>query len=360
VANRADCNTTAPDLDGCDTATNTTTNCGGCGVACDTITSAGVSCNGATCQYSGCAAGYADCNTTPPNANGCETIITNNAANCGGCGQACDTTNSTGATCSNSQCHYTGCSSGFSDCASAAPDLNGCETSLSSTASCSGCGLACDAINSVGASCNGTTCSYASCAPGYKNCNKTAPDTNGCETRVNTTTNCGDCGVTCGTLNAGTIGCSGAACTYTCNAGYSNCNTTGSNTTGCECHSTGCCVSGSPSSTGAPGATCETVHNNGPSSVGLGQSWDDCVAPSTFNTTQALAACIAKFGAAGGCMGGWTCGSGASKVGQPMVCNSSPTCSTCWAYGTQGGTYPATAGTVTDCACPGNYIGTWN
>ena len=94
------------DLDGCETPTNTTTNCGGCGVACDTVTSAGVSCNGTTCQYSGCAGGYADCDTTPPNANGCETIFTNNPLYCGGCGHACDTTNSTGATCSNSQCHY--------------------------------------------------------------------------------------------------------------------------------------------------------------------------------------------------------------------------------------------------------------
>jgi hypothetical protein len=52
---------------------------------------------------------------------------------------------------------------------------------LDTTANCSACGAACDTKHSTGATCNGTTCQYAGCSPGYSNCDKTAPDTNGCE-----------------------------------------------------------------------------------------------------------------------------------------------------------------------------------
>jgi hypothetical protein len=200
----------------------------------------------------------------------------------------------------------------------------------------------------VGASCNGTTCQYAGCSPGYADCTRAAPDTNGCETHTNTTSNCGGCNIACGTLNVMNGGCNGSACTYTCNAGYANCNTAGSNTGGCECHTSGCCGTG-----------CQDVHTNGPGSIGLGQTWDDCVAVGTINVTQATAACFAKFGSAGACQSGWTCGSGATKVSQTVVCDGN--CTTCWAYAAQGGTYPNTAGTVTACTCPsGLALGTWD
>jgi hypothetical protein len=229
---------------------------------------------------------------------------------------------------------------------------------LNTTTNCSACGLACDTATSAGARCDGGTCSYSACDPGYKDCTLTAPDTDGCETRVNTTLNCGGCGVVCGTLNVATPGCSGTACTYTCNTGYSNCNQTGSNTTGCECHTTSCC--GTP-----PNGTCETVHSNGVglASIGLGQTWDDCVALDTYNETQALAACYAKFGSAGSCQNAWTCGgsgTGYPLVTQSIVCDGA--CTQCWAYGTLGGNFPTTAGTVTACTCPHavDSLGNWN
>jgi hypothetical protein len=174
----------------------------------------------------------------------------------------------------------------------------------------------------------------------------TAPDNGGCETPTTTTSNCGGCGVACGTLNVMTPNCSsGTACGYACTTGYSNCNKSGSNTTGCECNTPACC-----------GSDCEDIHTNGPSSIGLGDSWYDCVAVGTDNVTQATAACVAWKGA-GQCSGGWTCGTGLHVVAQDTICDNA--CTMCWSYATAGGTYPTTAGTVTDCGCPGTVLGTW-
>jgi hypothetical protein len=105
--------------------TSTVQNCTACGTACDTAHSVGASCNGATCSYSGCASGRLDCDRTPPNANGCETV--SSTSNCGVCGQACNT--STGApSCLGISCSYV-CNPGRADCnASAAPDTDGCES----------------------------------------------------------------------------------------------------------------------------------------------------------------------------------------------------------------------------------------
>src|SRR5206468_291954 len=53
--------------------------------------------------------------------------------NCGACGATCDTAHSTGATCSGGNCAYTGCANGWADCNRAAPDNDGCETDLGAT-----------------------------------------------------------------------------------------------------------------------------------------------------------------------------------------------------------------------------------
>lgn len=52
--------------------TNTTTNCSACGATCDTTFSNTASCNGTTCAYASCKPGRYDCNTSAPNTNGCE------------------------------------------------------------------------------------------------------------------------------------------------------------------------------------------------------------------------------------------------------------------------------------------------
>jgi hypothetical protein len=54
-------------------------------------------------------------------------------------------------------CKYTGgCAAGWADCNTTAPDANGCETNLSTTANCGACGRACPA---------GSVCSSGSCVP---------------------------------------------------------------------------------------------------------------------------------------------------------------------------------------------------
>jgi hypothetical protein len=178
---------TAPDADtdadaGCDGPTNTTVNCSMCGLGCDTSHSVDASCSGTTCSYEGCKQGYADCNTT-------------------------------------------------------APDLNGCETPVDA-AGCSVCGQTCDTVHSTGGSCDGGTCVYTGCVNGWANCNKTPPNTSGCATDLNTSTsNCGGCGNACDTTT-GTPSCVAAKCVYVCHAGRADCN---SAIKGCECATPGCC-----------------------------------------------------------------------------------------------------------------------
>ncbi len=75
--------------DGCGPL-NTVQNCTMCGGACDMTNSQGASCNGQTCQYQSCNMGWSDCNTSAPDFDGCEC----NTPSC--CGNMCQTTHSNG------------------------------------------------------------------------------------------------------------------------------------------------------------------------------------------------------------------------------------------------------------------------
>jgi cohesin domain-containing protein len=88
------------------------------------------------------------------------------------------------------------CPAGFGNCDG--DPGNGCETPLNTLTNCGGCGNVCDQATSIGASCNGVTCSYAACMPGFADCNSAAPDADGCETSLTTPANCGMCGLACG------------------------------------------------------------------------------------------------------------------------------------------------------------------
>ncbi len=72
---------------------------------------------------------------------------------------------------------------------------------VDTTANCSACGVACDTTHSNGASCNGTTCQYTGCSSGYSNCDKTAPDQNGCECATP-----GCCSSQCQTVHSNGVG----------------------------------------------------------------------------------------------------------------------------------------------------------
>jgi hypothetical protein len=130
-------------------ATSSVTACTGCGLACDTAHSTGPSCDGKTCAYTGCSAGFGDCKTAAPDLDGCETPV-NTITDCGGCGRGCSTTNVAGApTCANGACN-SACSPGFGNCSlpAAGPDGgiapdDGCESNLTTCAGTPCCGVLC-------------------------------------------------------------------------------------------------------------------------------------------------------------------------------------------------------------------------
>ena len=287
AAGYADCNSDKQS-DGCETPTNTTSNCAGCGNVCDTLHSTGAGCNGTTCTYTGCVSGWTDCTTTAPDTNGCDTNTAADPDHCGGCSTVCSSNHMQTRTCASGQCNGQ-CASGYADC-NTNKQTDGCETPTNTTSNCGGCGNACDTVHSTGAACNGTSCTYGGCVAGWTNCNTTAPDTNGCETNtaadpdhcggcstvcssnnmqtrtcasntcngqcaagfadcngnkqtdgcetpITTASNCGGCGVACDTLHSTGAACSGGTCTYTgCATGYADCDTATPNTNGCETH----------------------------------------------------------------------------------------------------------------------------
>ncbi len=401
----ADCTSGAPNTDGCETQTNTTSNCSGCNVACSTTTGT-ASCNGVKCSYA-CSSGLADCNASAaPDTDGCETA-TNTTAHCAGC-SACNTTTGT-PSCNGTTCSYA-CDSLLLDCnASTAPDLDGCETSATSTSTCGGCLNKCGATNAGTFSadgCNGTSCSYT-CSAGHYDCDyMTAPNTDGCET-AESTSNCGACGQACGATNSNTFSadsCSDTtnSCSYTCGSGYYDCNastapdtdgcetpesttncgkcgqacntTTGTpscasgatscsyacnslrrdcnagtapDTDGCECAGTACCS----------GSSCQTAHSNGISS-GASETYYDCSAVNTHSQTEAQAACQAYTG--GSCTQTSTC-CGAEIVvclgtTSTAYCGTYSGTSYCWEYGSVDS---GNVTTGTSAACSGS-VATWN
>ena len=210
------------DGNGCETPLTTTQNCGACGQVCN-LPNAAVSCATGSCSPTACNPGYGDCDGNA--ANGCETPLNTNQ-NCGGCGFPCNLGNAT-SSCASGSCMLVSCNPGFGDCDG--NSNNGCETPLGTTANCGGCGVICDLAN-ASESCPGGQCTLGACNAGFGNCDNN-PD-NGCETSLSTVANCGSCGVQCNLANA-TSTCPGGQCTLgACNAGFGNCDSNGAN--GCE------------------------------------------------------------------------------------------------------------------------------
>jgi hypothetical protein len=89
VGTTSDASDASQNTDGCG-PTNTITNCSACGLACDVVHSNSPVCNGVTCGYGSCHSGYSDCDTTAPDTDGCECAT----PSC--CGSSCATTHSNG------------------------------------------------------------------------------------------------------------------------------------------------------------------------------------------------------------------------------------------------------------------------
>ncbi len=219
----ADCTT----ANGCETTLGTTANCAACGNAC-TNTNGTTSCGtvaGALDCIPVCSANFRSCDGNPD--NGCETS-TQTLTDCGACGTPCNLANAS-ETCPNGVCTLGTCTAGFGNC-DGTPG-NGCETTLGNTTHCNACGQGCTNSNGT-TSCTGTPGAYVCspvCSANFGNCDGNA--NNGCETPTNTTTNCGGCGIACGASAPFCV--QGTGGTYACQAiltiSLVNSNTTGSN-----------------------------------------------------------------------------------------------------------------------------------
>lgn len=207
---------------GCETALNTNSHCGGCGVTC-AQTNATTSCGSGVCMRVSCDAGFGDCDGNA--SNGCETRL-NTLTHCGACNAGCALSNAS-ESCSTGTCTLGTCDAAFGNCDFIAG--NGCETPLNTNTNCNACGTQCDYANGT-ETCASRTCTLTGCSSGYGNCDTN--EANGCEQPLNTTNHCAACGVSCSRANA-TASCGGGSCALgACNTGFGNCDGNANN--GCE------------------------------------------------------------------------------------------------------------------------------
>jgi hypothetical protein len=348
-----DCDQSGTDSNGCETQTNTVAHCGGC-QGCDTAHSIGASCQNGSCQYTGCKLGWADCNADRPDTDGCETPVTND--NCQVCNaQGCDDVHSHGGNCvvgdAGATCKYSGCDNGFADCNPTPPDIHGCDTWLFTTANCGACGRACDTKTSNGASCSDAgTCQYAGCAPNWTNCDTSGADSNGCETSLLSIATCGACtGAACDTMT-GMPSCDGTTCSYRCKPGRADCNAaTAPDTDGCECATPGCCA-----------GHCEISHANGAGGTfydcAAQKTYDSDHATEACKSTGAVGClqsntCCGLLNALGLCVGTPTYSVCGMKGGQ---------CLCWQYQGGQPGTVQTTSASKCSAQCPGANDSAWN
>jgi hypothetical protein len=95
---------------------------------------------------------------------------------------------------------------------------------------CVGNDIECSGPNTSGGVCNAGVCSGQSCVAGFGDCNGDMND--GCETPLNTTSNCGGCGAGCTAGAHATTDCGSGSCQRSCQSPYENCDGDWGN--GCE------------------------------------------------------------------------------------------------------------------------------
>ncbi len=175
---------------GCEVNAETDVNhCGSCATVC----TMGPHVSARTCVVGRCGitceVGFADCDGDP--GNGCEADLVTSPTQCGVCGTVCPSRANAPAACVSRACALV-CTSGYASCDG--DEANGCETDTrSSEAHCGACGRACSAPN-ASTGCSGSMCQITACGSGFGNCDGIYG--NGCETPLNTPSNCGACGRT--------------------------------------------------------------------------------------------------------------------------------------------------------------------
>ncbi|MBL8604802.1 MAG: hypothetical protein JNK72_22940 [Myxococcales bacterium] len=327
----ADCNMNP--ADGCETNLNASVaSCGRCGNACRTP-NASPACRNGTCAIGACNPGFADCNGNP--ADGCETVVNSDIANCGRCGNVCPRPSNGSPICTNGTCGIGACASGTADCDM--NSANGCETTISNNLNnCGACGRMCPTPANGSAVCVGGVCSLGTCNTGFVDCDLNAA--NGCEVNVTTdVNNCGGCGRRCVAPTGGSVTCSAGACIQACPSGQLNCNgvcrasgsCTSAGTGGCQttgslsCSGTTTVCSATPRTSGA----CTTPVNGVCGSGGVcacaaGQTncSGTCRALATDNANCGAcgSVCTAPAGGSATCTGGTcviTCPAGQTNCG---------------------------------------------
>ncbi len=229
--------------------------------------------------------GFSDCDGNA--ANGCETDIRSSTAHCGACNVACSSNNMASLSCTSGVCNGT-CAAGFEDC-NGNKQTDGCEADLlSSTAHCGACNVACSSNNMASLSCTSGVCN-GTCAAGFADCNGNR-QSDGCETNLNTLTDCGACGITCARANATATCATGSCAIGSCNLGFDSCD--GLDANGCEADLSmegncgGCGVTCSQLFCAA-GATCQA----GTCAGGTPTDCEDGIACTVDSCNEALDAC---------------------------------------------------------------------
>jgi hypothetical protein len=166
---------------------------------------AGFACAASVCKRpdGGVCTVSADCASGACCAGLCRNTLTD-PSNCGGCGSACVLPNAT-ASCTGGACNVAACNASFSNCDGS--PATGCETAINTLSDCGGCAIACSRANAT-ASCATGTCATSACNAGYDSCD--GNDANGCELAhapaSNSCTTPVDLGTTCGELQRGGLG----------------------------------------------------------------------------------------------------------------------------------------------------------
>lgn len=270
-------------------------------------------CRAGACTVATCAEGFGNCDGL--DADGCEERV-NTVNHCGTCGNDCTTlSNAATVSCNNSVCAVGKCKKDFDNC-DGIPE-NGCETSLNTLTDCGKCR----------AVCSGQACQEGVCCEktGYGDCDGN-PD-NGCETPLNTLTSCAKCGQKCELAHA-IAGCESGTCTFLqCMSGYGNCDQDVSN--GCEPLNTfkDCGVCGQKCQIDNAWArcqngTCELVACKRGYDNCDGDSQNGCESSLTTQTNCAKCGVVcAKASCAGGVCTSKTCPSGyANCAGNGETC----------------------------------------
>jgi hypothetical protein len=232
------------------------TNCGFCGRTCEGGAHQTERCMDGACVFE-CAAGWADCNDDP--SDGCEANL-GLPEHCGSCSNRCGEEEPLCNTTGDEPRCATECSGpGMEICG------NSCVDTSSSPNHCGDCNSPCTTSlrNAIGV-CEGGSCTIE-CDSGWGDCNDDldSGSSDGCETPLTTTRNCGECGNHCDPQHASSQ-CSNQQCAIgICEGSWRDCD--GSVSNGCEERGTTYYADhdgdgyGSPDSTSEP--RCEPAAN---------------------------------------------------------------------------------------------------